>query len=52
VHAGDGANERSLARAVRPDDRDDRSFGDLEGNAVERLRVAMEDIDLLDAQQY
>ena len=50
VHAGDGADERGLAGAVRADDGDDRPFGDLERHVVERLRVAVEDIEVLDLE--
>ena len=50
VHAGDGADQRGLAGAVRADDGDDRALGDLERHVVERLRVAVEHIEVLDAQ--
>ena len=50
MHAGDGADERGLAGAVGADDGDDRALGDLERDAVERLRVAVEDIEVLDRQ--
>ncbi len=50
VHARDGADERGLARAVGADDRDDRPFVDLERDAVERLRVAVKDVEALDRE--
>ena len=50
VHAGDGANERGLAGSVRPDDGNDRPLADLERHVVERLRVAVKDIEVVDAQ--
>jgi hypothetical protein len=50
VHAGDGANERGLARAVGADDGDDRTFLDLQRYAVERAGIAVEHLDVLDAQ--
>lgn len=43
--AGDGPHQRSLARPVRADNRHDRAFFDLEGDAVQRLRVAVEEIE-------
>ena len=49
VHARDGADERGLAGAVRADDGDDLAFRDLERDAIERLRVAVEHIEVLDA---
>jgi hypothetical protein len=45
-HAGDGADQRGLAGAVGADDGDDRAFGDLERHAVERLRVAVEHVEV------
>jgi hypothetical protein len=50
VHAGDGADEGGLAGSVRPDDSNDRPLTDLERHVVERLRVAVKDIEVLDAQ--
>jgi hypothetical protein len=50
VHAGDGANEGGLAGSVRPDDGNDRPLADLERHAVERLRVAVKNIEIVDAQ--
>ena len=50
MHAGDGADEGRLAGAIGADDGDDRPLADLERHVVERLGVAMEDIEVLDAQ--
>ena len=50
VHAGDGADERGLAGAVGADDGDDRALVDLERDVVERLRVAVEHVEVLDVQ--
>ena len=50
MHAGDGANEGGLAGAIGADDGDDRPLADLKRHIVERLGVAMEDIEVLDAQ--
>ena len=50
MHAADGADERGLAGAVRPDDGDDRAFADFQRHVIERLRVAMKYIEVLDAQ--
>src|SRR5205085_12450906 len=49
-HAGDGADQRSLARTVRADDRDDRTFFHFERGAVERLRIAVAYVDALDGE--
>ena len=48
VHAGDRANQRGLAGAVGADDGDDRALLDLQRNAVERLRVAVEQVEVFD----
>ena len=50
VHSGDGADERALARAVRSDNRDDRSLLDLERDVIERLRVAVKHVEIFDAE--
>src|SRR5262249_29255806 len=50
MHPGNGADERGLAGAVRPDDGHDRALLDLERNVLERLGVAVMDIEILDAQ--
>ena len=50
VHAGDGADEGGLAGSVCADDGDDRPLSDLKRHVVERLRVAVKDIEVLDAQ--
>jgi hypothetical protein len=52
VHARDGADQRGLAGAVRADDRDDRPLLHLERYAVERLGVAVEHVDVLDAEHH
>ena len=49
-HAGDGADQRGLAGAVGADDGDDRALLDVERHAVERLRVAVEHIEVFDAR--
>jgi hypothetical protein len=52
MHAGDRANERRLAGSVRPHDGNDRPLVDLKRHVVERLRVAVEDIEVVDAQHH
>ncbi len=52
VHPGDGADQRGLAGAVRADDGDDLALGDLERDAVERLRVAVEEIEIADGEHH
>ena len=52
VHAGDGADERGLAGAVGADDGDDGALLDLERNAVERLGVAVEDVEVFDLEHH
>ncbi len=49
-HAGDGADQRGLAGAIGTDDGDDRAFLDLERDAIERLGIAVEDVEVLDFQ--
>jgi hypothetical protein len=49
-HAGDGADQRGLTGAVGANDRNDRAFRHLERHAIERLRVAVENIDAIDGQ--
>jgi len=51
-HAGKRSDERRLAGAVRADDGDDRAFFDVERNRVERLHVAVEHIEVFDAQHH
>ena len=51
-HAGDGADERGLAGAVGADDGRDRALLDCERDAVERLGVAVEDVEVFDRQHY
>ena len=49
-HSRDRANQRRLACSIGADDGDDGTLLDLERYAVERLRVAVEDIDVLDGE--
>ena len=50
LHAGDGADQRGLAGAIGADDGDDLALRDLERHAVERLRVAIEQVEVFDAR--
>ena len=50
AHAGDGADQRGLAGAVGADDGDDLALRDLERDAVERLGVAVEEVEILDRE--
>ena len=50
VHAGDGADERGLAGAVGADNGDDGALLDVERNAVERLGVAVEHVEVFDPE--
>jgi hypothetical protein len=52
VHAGDGADERGLAGAIGADNGDDGALGDVERDTVERLRVAVEDVEILDPEHH
>src|SRR6185437_8354096 len=52
VHPGDGADERGLAGAVRADDGDDLAVGDGKRNTVERLRVAVEEVEPFDLEHH
>src|SRR6516164_3873743 len=52
VHARERANERRLPGAVGADDRDDRAIFDIERYAIERLHVAIEDVELFDMQHH
>jgi hypothetical protein len=49
-HACERANERRLAGAVRAHDGHDRTFLDVERHRVERLHVAVEYIEIFNAQ--
>ena len=49
-HAGNGADQRGLAGAIGADNRDDRALRHFERNAVQRLRIAIEHVDLVDPQ--
>src|SRR5262249_54008343 len=46
LHARDGADERGLAGAVRPNDGDDLARRYVKCNPVERLRIAVKDIEV------
>jgi hypothetical protein len=46
----DGLEEARLAGTVRADDGGDRSLGDPQGGAVDRARLAVGDLDLLDVE--
>ena len=50
LHAGERADQRGLAGAVGADDGDDRALFHLERYAVERLQVAVEDVEIFDAE--
>jgi hypothetical protein len=50
LDAGDRADERGLARPVRADDGDDLARGHLERDALERLRVAVVEVEVLDGE--
>src|SRR5215469_4280514 len=48
---GDGVEERGLAGAVEPDDRDELAFAYLDVDSVERLRLAVENAHIGDVEQ-
>ena len=48
LDAGDGADQRGLAGAVRADDGDDLALADLEAHVVEGLGVAVIEIEIAD----
>src|SRR5262249_49127926 len=50
LYAGDGADERRFAGAVRADDGHDRALRHLERHAIERLRVAVKELEVANAQ--
>src|SRR5262249_43525674 len=50
LQARDGLDEARLAGSVRADDGRDRSLGDPQGGAVDRTRLAVGDLDLLDVE--
>jgi hypothetical protein len=52
LHPGQRPDQRRLAGAVGADDGDDGALLDVERNAVERLDVAVENIEVLDAQHH
>jgi hypothetical protein len=52
MHACNRADQRGLARAVRAHDRDDRTLLHLQRHAVQRLGVAVKDVDLLDRKHH
>ncbi len=49
--AGDRVEQRGLAGAVQPDDRDEFTFLDVDRHVIERLRLAVEDADILHLEQ-
>src|SRR5260370_144456 len=49
-HARDGANERSLARAVRTNNGNDGPRVDFDRHTSKRLRVTIEEVEVLDPQ--
>jgi hypothetical protein len=51
LDAGDGADQRTLARAVGADDGHDLALGDLERHAGQRLGVAVEEVEVLDLEK-
>ena len=52
MHAGDGADQRGLAGAVGADDGHDGSGLDGQRHPVKRLRVAVENADVLDIEHH
>ena len=52
LHAGERADERRLAGAVGADNGDDRAFLDIKRHRIERLHVAVEHIEVFDAQHH
>ena len=52
MHAGERADQRRLAGAIGADDGDDGALLDVERHAVERLGVAVEHIEIFDAQHH
>ena len=50
-NAGDCADQRGLAGAVGADDRHNMAFWDFDRDAVERLRVSVEQIEVLDREE-
>ena len=52
IHAGNGANQCGLAGTVRTDDGNDIAGRNFERNRIERLRVAVKDIEIFDAQHH
>jgi hypothetical protein len=50
LHAGNGADQRGLAGAIGANNGDDGALFDIERDAVERLGIAVEDIEVLDAE--
>src|SRR4029077_12950594 len=51
-HAGNGADQRGLTGAIGADNGDDGALLDVERHAVERLDVAVEHIEVFDAQHH
>src|SRR5262249_38786643 len=52
LHPGNRADQRRLAGAVRADDGDDRSLCDLDRHVIERLCIAIEQVEALDDQRH
>lgn len=50
MHAVDGPDERALPGPVRADDRHDLALFHLERHPVERLRIAVEEVEPFDLQ--
>ena len=50
LHAEDGADQRALAGAIGADDGDDLARRDIERHAVERLGVAVEEVEIAHRQ--
>src|SRR4051794_36371268 len=52
MNTRDGADERGLARPVRADNGRDRALLDVKRHAIERLRVAVKDVEVFDAEHH
>ena len=52
LDAGDGADQARLARAVGADDGDELALGRRQRDAVQRLGVAVEQVQLLDLEHH
>ena len=49
--AGDGVEQRGLAGAVQADDGDELALAHVQRHVLQRLRLAVEDADVVDIQQ-